>query len=49
MECLGLGHTDMYEPFSIHELGGMRTSSLDEYSRFGYVHKKFDALDSFKA
>ena len=24
------------------------TSLIDEYSRFGYVHRKFDALDSFK-
>ena len=48
-ECLELVHTDMYRTFSLHAWGGygyVMTFS-DDYSRFEYVHRRFDALDTF--
>ena len=48
-ECLKLVHTNMYEPFSVHawrDYGYLITFS-DDCSRFGYVHKKSNALDIF--
>ena len=51
-ECLELMHTDVYGTFVVHtwgKLGGFITS-INEYSRFGYVylvHGKFDALNTF--
>ena len=48
-ECLELVHTDMYRTFIIHAWEGYRyfITFSDDYSRFGYVHRKFDALDTF--
>ena len=48
-ECLELVHTNMYENFRVHaweEYGYFITFS-DDYYRFGYVHRKFDVLDTF--
>ena len=48
-EYLELVHTNMYEPFSVHawrDYGYLITFS-DDCSRFGYVHKKSNALDIF--
>ena len=48
-ECLGLMHTDMYGTFNVHVWGGYGyfiTFSVD-FSRFGYVHRKSDDLDTF--
>ena len=44
-----LVHTNMYGTFSVHAWGGYGyfITSSDDYSRFGYVHRKFDALDTF--
>ena len=47
--CLELVYTNMYETFNVHaweEYGYFITFS-DDYSRFGYVHRKFDVLDTF--
>ena len=50
--CLELMHTDVYGTFVVHtwgKLGGFITS-INEYSRFGYVylvHGKFDALNKY--
>ena len=44
-----LVHTNMYWTFSVHAWGGYGyfiTFSYD-YSRFGYVHRKSNALDTF--
>ena len=48
-ECLELMHTDMYGTFTINAWGGYGyfITFSDDYSRFGYVHRKFDALDTF--
>ena len=45
-ECLELMHTDMYGSFSVHAWGGYGyfITFNDDYSKFGYVHRKFDAL-----
>ena len=42
-------HTNMYETFSIHTWGeyGYFITFSDDYSGFGYVHKKSDALGTF--
>ena len=48
-ECLELVHTDMYETFSVHAWVGYGyfITFIDDYSRFEYVHRKSDALDTF--
>ena len=48
-ECLQLMHTDMYGNFSVHAWKGYGyfITFSDDYSRFGYVHRKSDALDTF--
>ena len=48
-ECLVLAHTNMYAIFSVHawEGYGYFITFNDDYSRFGYVHQKSNALDSF--
>ena len=48
-ECLELVHTNLYGTFSIHEWGGYGyfITFSDDYSRFGYAHKKYDFLDTF--
>ena len=45
-ECLELMHTDMYGSFSVHAWGGYGyfITFSDDYSRFGHVHRRFDAL-----
>ena len=48
-ECSGLVHTDMYETLSVYGWRGYGyfiTFSVD-FSRFGYVHRKSDDLDTF--
>ena len=48
-ECLELVYTDMYGTFSIHawEGYGYFITFSDDYSRFGYMYRNFDALDKF--
>ena len=48
-ECLELVHTNMYGNFSVHAWRGYGyfITFIDYYSRFGYVHRKFNALDTF--
>ena len=48
-ECLELVHTDMYGTFSVHAWGWYMylVTFSDDYSRFGCVHRRFDALDTF--
>ena len=48
-ECLKLVHTSMYGTFSVHawEGYGYFITFSDDYSRFGYLHRKSDALDIF--
>ena len=48
-EYLKLVHTNIYGTFSVHAWGryGYFITFSDDYSRFGYVHRKFDALDTF--
>ena len=48
-ECLQLMHTDMYGNFSVHAWKGYGyfITFSDDYSRFGYVHRRSDALDTF--
>ena len=48
-ECLELVHTNMYETFSVHAWGGYGyfITFNNDYSRFGYVHRRSDALDTF--
>ena len=48
-KCLELVHTNMYETFNVHAWGeyGYFITFSDDYSRFGYVHRKSDALDTF--
>ena len=52
-ECLKLGHTHTYEPFCVYIWKvWLFDHFIDKYSRFGYVDRKFDALDKlieFKA
>ena len=47
-ECLELVHTDIYGTFSVHACGGYGHFIIcsDDYSRFGHVHRKSDALDT---
>ena len=44
-ECLELIYIDMYGTFSVHAWGGYGyfITFSDDYSKFGYIHKKFDA------
>ena len=46
-ECLELVHTDMYGPFCVYvwEVWVFHHFT-NKYSRFRYVHKKFDTLDT---
>ena len=48
-ECLELVHTNTYETFRVHAWGRYRyfITFSDDYSRFGYVHRRYDALDTF--
>ena len=48
-ECLELVHTNMYGTFNVHAWGGYGyfITFSDDYSRFGYVHKRSNALDIF--
>ena len=48
-ECLELVHTNMYGTFSVHAWGGYGyfITFSDDYYRFGYVHRRSDALDTF--
>ena len=48
-ECLELVHTKIYGTFSVLAWGGYGyfITSSDDYFRFGYVHRRFDALDTF--
>ena len=48
-ECLELVHTNMYRTFIIHAWEGYRyfITFSDDYSRFGYIHRRSDALDTF--
>ena len=48
-ECLVFVHANMHGIFNVHTWGGYGyfiTFSYD-YSRFGYIHKKSDAFDTF--
>ena len=44
-EYLELVHTDIYGTFNVHAWGGYGyfITFSDDYSKFGYIHKKFDA------
>ena len=48
-ECLKFVHTDMHGNFSVHVWGGYGyfITFSNDYSRIGYVHMRFDALDTF--
>ena len=50
-KCLELVHTNMYRTFSVHAWGGYGYGYFitfsDDYPRFGYVHRRSDALDTF--
>ena len=48
-ECLELVHTNMYETFSVYAWGGYGyfITFSDDYYRFGYVHRRSDASDTF--
>ena len=48
-EYLELVHTNMYGTFSVYAWGGYGyfITFSNDYSRFGYVHRKSDALDTF--
>ena len=48
-ECLELVYTDMYGTFSVHAWKGYGyfITFSDDYSRFRYIHRKSDALDTF--
>ena len=53
-KCLELVHTNMNETFSVYAWEGYRyfITFSDDYSRFGCVYRKFNALDAlieFKA
>ena len=47
-KCLELVHTDMYGTFSVHvwERYVYFITFSDDYSKFEYVHRKFDVLDT---
>ena len=47
-EYLKLVHTDMYGTFSVYASGeyGHFITFSDDYSRFGYLHRKFDAFNT---
>ena len=47
-ECLELVHTDMYGTFNVHVWGGYGyfITFSDDYFRFGYVHRRSNALDT---
>ena len=47
-ECLELVHTNMYGTFSVHawEGYGYFVTFCDNCSRFGYAHRKSNALDT---
>ena len=48
-ECLELVHTNIYGTFIVHAWGGYGyfITFSDDYSWFGYVHRKSNALDTF--
>ena len=47
-KCLKLVHTDIYGTFNVHAWGyGYFITFSDDYSRFGYIHRKSDVLDIF--
>ena len=48
-KCLELVHNDMYITFSVHTWRGYGyfITFSNDYSRIGYVHMRFDALDTF--
>ena len=48
-ECLELVHTNLYETFRVHAWGGYEYSITfkDDYSRFEYVCKRSNALNTF--
>ena len=48
-EYLELVHTKIYGTFSVlaWEGYGYFITSIDDYFRFGYVYRRFDALDTF--
>ena len=48
-ECLELVHTNMYGTFTVHAWGGWGyfITFSDDYSRFEYVDRKSNALDTF--
>ena len=48
-KCLELVHTNMNETFSVYAWEGYRyfITFSDDYSWFGYVHRKSNALDTF--
>ena len=48
-ECFELVHTNMYGTFSVHAWRGYGyfITFSDDYSRFGYAHRKSYALDTF--
>ena len=48
-KCLELVHTNMYETFNVHAWGeyGYFITFSDDNSRFGYVHRKSNALHTF--
>ena len=48
-ECLEFVYTDIYGTFSVYawEGYGYFITFSDDYSRFGYVHRKSSALDTF--
>ena len=47
--CLELVHTNMHRTFNVHAWGGYGyfITFSDDYSWFGYVHRKSNALDTF--
>ena len=48
-ECLELVHIDMYGTSNVHawERYGHFITFSDDYSKFGYLHRRSDALDTF--
>ena len=48
-ECLELVHTNIYGTFIVHAWGGYGyfITFSDDYSWFGYVHRKSNGLDTF--
>ena len=47
-ECLELVHIDMYGTSNVHawERYGHFITFSDDYSKFGYLHRRSDALDT---